>query len=182
MNETTVTEVNSKGLCSKVVTATYDPWFSEDAGQQAYARGVCKVCPALASCALFALANDFEYGIFAAMDPPTRKELQDNIPGDVQVRLQSYHVTDIEQPVYKTASVEAKYIRRQQRAQYCYDRMRNMTDIPRGGRFFDVVVAVIDFPAGTGEQLGKRCGLSAATFNQYLRECFEYFNLDLSVL
>ena len=176
-------------LCSKLVTKDSDPWFSEDANEVAFARGVCKVCPVWATCMTFSLVNGFEYGMFAGLTPEERKPIREKmfreLPAETIAALtDTYFVPDIMED-RSFPSVEAKYRRRRERAEVCHALLMN-ADPDDIGDHYDMylacVSAVLDNPAGTGETLGKSIGRSGALFNQRLRECFEYFNMDMSVL
>jgi hypothetical protein len=181
---------NTTTLSKDIVTKDFDPWFSDDAAEKAYARGVCKVCPQLATCTIFGLVNDPEFGIFGGLDPderkPVREKMEADLPAETVAALRDkYFVPEVEPAAQALLpSVEAKYRRREARAEYCFERLNEThpDDIRRYSRYMDCVVAVLDSPSATGADLGKALGISSATFNQYLRECFEYFKLDLSVL
>lgn len=176
-------------LCYGVVTKDFDPWFSEDANDQALARGICRECPVWATCMTHALVNDFPFGIFAGLDPEERKPLREKmfkeLPAEsIAALTDKYFIPDImeERP---NPSVEAKYRRRRERAETCREMLLTADPHDVGqhyGMWLDCVEAVLDNPTGTGEALGKVVGKSAALFNQRLRECFEYFGMDMSVL
>jgi hypothetical protein len=176
-------------LCYGHVTRDYDPWFSDDPHDQAVARTVCRQCPVAATCMVVALVNDFEYGIFAATTPDERKPLREKLFNDldadhVAALTDKYFMPDIMED-YRNPSVEAKYRRRRERAETCRALLMDAEPHEVGDRypvFLACVEAVLDNPAGTGEQLGHAIGKSGALFNQRLRECFEYFNMDMSVL
>lgn len=176
-------------LCYGKVTRDYDPWFSDDPHDQAVARTVCRQCPVAATCAVVALVNDFEYGIFAGLDPDERKPLREKMFHD----LDANHIAALTDKYFmpnimdnrSNPSVEAKYRRRRERAETCRALLMDADPNDVGDHypvFLACVEAVLDNPAGTGEQLGHAIGKSGALFNQRLRECFEYFNMDMSVL
>lgn len=176
-------------LCSKVVTKDYDPWFSDDTRDKALARGICQVCPFWAACMTHALINGFEYGIFAGLDPDERKPLREKMftdlaPEHIAALTDKYFIPDIMEPEYASPSVEAKYTRRAVRAEFCRDRLMEVDpdECQHYGMFMECVEAVMDNPTGTGEELGRTIGRSGAMFNQRLRECFDYFGVDMSVL
>lgn len=178
-------------LCYGQVTADFDPWFSEDEHDKALARGICKQCPVWATCMVHALVNDFQFGIFAGLDPDERKPLREKmfteLPADhIAALTDKYFIPDImdPDPEYATPSVEAKYRRRVARAEFCRCQLMETDpeEVPHFGMFMECVEAVMDNPTGTGEELGRVIGRSGAIFNQRLRECFEFFHVDLSVL
>lgn len=177
-------------LCYGVVTRDYDPWFSDDADDQALARGICHQCPVWATCITHALVNDFPFGIFGGLDPeeraPLREKMFDELPADAIAALtDKYFIPDITEE-RSNPSVEAKYRRRLERAEQCRELLLAADPEDVGQHYttwMDCVEAVLDNPTGTGDQLGKVIGgKSSALFNRRLRECFEYFGMDLSVL
>jgi hypothetical protein len=181
--------IQNTPLCQNIVTKDFDPWFSDDTEERKFARGVCKVCPIWAICMTHALINNFAYGIFAGLDPDERKPLREKMfqeldPEHIAALTDKYFIPDIMEPEYASASVEAKYQRRGQRAKYCHEQLMEVDpdEVPHYGMFLECVEAVMDNPTGTGEELGRAIGRSGAMFNQRLRECFEFFGVDLSVL
>lgn len=181
------THWQKRGLCAPV-TKDYDPWFADDIQDQIVARSICMSCPVRAQCLIHSLVNDFEYGIFAGLAYEERRPLRDCMlrvldMDSVSALHKSYNVTlPVEE--YATASVEAKYTRRHQRAETCYDELTKLhpDEVPHYDMFIEVLRAVLKNPTGTGETLGRSIGKSTAMFNQRLREAFEYFGMDLSLL
>lgn len=176
-------------LCYGAVTKDFDPWFSEDAADMALARGICKHCPVWATCMVHALVNDFPYGIFAGLAPderkPIREKMFDELPPETIAALtDKYFMPNImEDRSYP--SVEAKYRRRRNRAEICHALLMQADPAEVGPHYkiyLDCVEAVLDNPGGTGNTLARSIGKSGALFNQRLRECFEYFDMDMSVL
>lgn len=176
-------------LCYGAVTRDFDPWFSDDPGDQALARGICHECPVFATCMVNAIINDFPFGIFAGLDPEERKPVREKMfrelePEHIAALTDKYFMPDI-LDTRPHPSIEAKYRRRHERAEMCRDLLLAADPQEVGQRypvFMDCVEAVLDNPTGTGEALGKATGKSGALFNQRLRECFEYFDMDMSVL
>jgi WhiB family transcriptional regulator, redox-sensing transcriptional regulator len=71
---------NNPALCAEV-----DPevWFPEDGRnhkyktpEALYAKQLCKRCPALAECREYALRYTGLYGIWGALDPTQRRDIQ----------------------------------------------------------------------------------------------------------
>lgn len=180
---------NTTALCHGQVTRDFDPWFSDDDKDKELARGVCRLCPVSATCMVHALINDFPFGIFAGLDPDERKPLREKmfaeLPAEqIAALTDKYFIPDIIPPEYASPSVEAKYRRRAARAEFCRSRLMDADpeEVPHFAMFMECVEAVMDNPTGTGEELGRAVGRSGAMFNQRLRECFEFFRLDMSVL
>jgi hypothetical protein len=170
--------------CVPMVSDGFDPWFAEDDPEQVeFACHVCNACPEQANCLLHGLVNNEPYGVFGGLDPAARAEIMPTFLGLPKKTLAALQKTySIETTPY-TPSVQAKYRRRFERAQFCLDRLIEQGwDIPNYDLFFEVCEAVVNEPTETGESLGRRMGKSPAMFNQRLRECFEYFGCDLSVL
>ena len=136
-----------------------------------------------------ALINDFPFGIFAGLNPeerkPVREKMFKELPAEYIAALtDKYFMPDLldNRP---NPSVEAKRRRRLERAELCHALLMSADPNEVGERygvFLDCVEAVLDNPSGTGDTLGKAIGKSGALFNQRLRECFEYFDMDMSVL
>jgi hypothetical protein len=172
-----------------VVSRDYDPWFSDDPDDMALARGICQQCPVWATCMVHSLINDLPFGIFAGLDPeerkPVREKMFKELPADhIAALTDRYFMPDIMED-RTNPSVEAKYRRRRERAETCRELLMNANPAEVGDHYnvyLECVEAVLDNPSGTGEALGKSIGKSGALFNQRLRECFEYFNMDMSVL
>ena len=182
------TRWQKRGLCAPV-QKNYDPWFAEDdVEQQMIARVICMSCPVRADCIVHSLVNNFEYGIFGGLSPEERKPLREHMLETLDVKvvaeLEISYLVSTPEEEHVTPSVEAKYTRRLSRAEMCYDEMTAMEphEVPHYDMYMDVLRAVLRNPTGTGEQLGRSLGKSTAMFNQRLRECFEFFNLDMSVL
>ena len=53
-----------RALCRQVVTAGYDPFFSDDAQDQDDALAVCSVCPVQGACLTYAIRTAQPYGIW----------------------------------------------------------------------------------------------------------------------
>lgn len=183
----TDTKWQDRGLCAPI-QANFDPWFSDDSDEQMVARSICMSCPARADCIVHALVNDFEYGIFGGLSPEERKPLRENMLQELDTKVvaelnHSYGVV-MSSEEYASPSVEAKYTRREQRANQCYEMLtqRNPDEVPHYEMYLDVLRAVLRDPTGTGEELGKSIGKSTAMFNQRLREAFEFFHMDMSIL
>jgi hypothetical protein len=137
-----------------------------------------------------ALINDFAYGIFAGLDPAERKPIREKmfkeLPAETIAALtDKYFMPDIMEDRPVRGDREAKYRRRRDRAEVCYERLMIIdpeTVGPQYGAYLDCVEAVLNNPDGTGDVLGRAVGKSGSLFNQRLRECFEYFDMDMSVL
>ena len=178
-------------LCSDRTTRDYDPWFSDDPHDKAVARGVCNVCPIQAVCLVHGLVNGFPFGIFGGLDPDERKPLRDKmfkeLPAEtVAALMDKYFIPDLPELADPLPSVAAKYRRRAARADFCRAKLMDTdpVEVPNGHHqvYLECVEAVLDRPTATGEELGRVIGKSGALFNQRLRECFEFFDLDLSLL
>lgn len=178
-----------QALCGPI-QRNYDPWFADDEEDQLVARVVCMSCPVRAHCLMHSLVNGFEFGIFAGLNYEERKPLRQNLLQQLDTesvaRLEHSYLVVLPGENIPTSSVDAKYSRRQQRAELCYDQLMQMqpNDLPNTlyEKYMEVLRAVLRNPTGTGAQLGKAIGRSTAMFNQRLRECFQFFGLDLSLL
>lgn len=53
-------------LCRQVVTADYDPFFSDDPEDQDDALAVCAVCPVQGACLVYAIRTGQPHGIWVA--------------------------------------------------------------------------------------------------------------------
>lgn len=181
------TKWQKQGLCAPV-SKDYDPWFSEEKDDQVVARFICMKCPVRAECLIHALFNDFEYGIFGGLSPEERKPLREymlkTLDAKVLAKLSDSYLVVLPSEEYASPSVEAKYVRRHHRAVYCYEELNKLhpTEVPHYDMYDEVLHAVLKNPTGTGEELGRAIGKSTAMFNQRLRECFQYFDVDLSLL
>jgi hypothetical protein len=51
-------------LCRQVVTADYDPFFSDDPEDQGDALAVCAICPAQGACLAYAIRTAQPHGIW----------------------------------------------------------------------------------------------------------------------
>lgn len=53
-----------------------DLWFSEDQRRQGRAKSLCQSCPVREPCLAYALAHDFEWGVWGGLTAHERGELR----------------------------------------------------------------------------------------------------------
>lgn len=76
-------DIESVPYFADALCAEYpDPnlWFAETSVDAALAKAICRRCPALEACALYALAQPDEYGIWGATDKADRDRLNKKNP------------------------------------------------------------------------------------------------------
>jgi WhiB family redox-sensing transcriptional regulator len=68
-----VPRFTERALCAET-----DPeeWFPEQGGSTAAAKAVCRQCPALAECRVWALSHDEKFGVWAGLSERQRHRLR----------------------------------------------------------------------------------------------------------
>lgn len=163
------------------VDQEYDPWFSDKPDERKLAKAICESCPVKIHCLTSALVNGYEFGIFGGMDEEERIPLREKYLGNPELEV-LYLLPNIidEVPQVKTASVEARYRRRIERAEICYNELLNLHPDEQPDHYrvwIEALRAVFKNPQGSGDELGRAIGRSAAVFNSRIRECFDHFGL-----